>query len=77
MLPELDICDWEEVFKYATPDSVVGESVDTTPFSRDDVVQILHSEEGENDGPDWIVAGILQDGRYFVLRAGCDYTGWG
>jgi hypothetical protein len=45
-------------------------------FVREDVVEIYGIEEGENDGPTWIVYGRLSDGRYFNLAAGCDYTGW-
>ena len=56
---------WKEVFKYASG------------FSQEDVCHILASDEGHNDGPDWVMAGMLCDGRYFVIRAGCDYTGWG
>lgn len=84
MLAQLDTYDWEEAFKYASPtecrdhpQSVIGKSVNTDPFTRDDVVKIFGMVEGENDGPEWIVFGRLRDGRYFCLRAGCDYTGWG
>jgi len=41
-----------------------------------DIAELLGAEEGENDGPDWICWGRLHDGRYFVARAGCDYTGF-
>lgn len=45
-------------------------------FSRDDVKEIHGIEEGENDGPSWIIYGLLKDDRHFYLEAGCDYTGW-
>jgi len=46
-------------------------------FTRDDVVEIYGIQEGENDADPWRVYGLLKDGRYFYLEAGCDYTGWG
>lgn len=46
------------------------------PFTREDVTTILAMDEGEHDGPPWIIAGQLKDGRWFFLEAGCDYTGW-
>ena len=53
-----------------------GIEVSTAEFTRADIDTIEVYEEGENDGPDWIVLGQLKDGRWFFLRAGCDYTGW-
>ena len=49
---------------------------DLTPFTREDVVEISGISEGENDGRDWVIYGKLKDGRWFLLVAGCDYTGW-
>lgn len=46
-------------------------------FQRKDVRLIWHIEEGENDGADWLVVGRLEDGRFFALRAGCDYLAGG
>lgn len=78
MLTILEDYDWEEVFKYATPSGVLPMSIiDTSPFTREDVVYIAGIEEGENDAYDWILYGMLNDGRWFYLQAGCDYTGWG
>ncbi len=54
------------------PKALVG----LAPFQRSDVAEIRGIAEGENDGPDWLVCGKLNDGRFFMLRAGCDYTGW-
>ncbi len=53
-----------------------GDTTPTTPFGRHNVVEILASQEGDNDGPDWVAVGRLDDGRWFAVRAGCDYTGW-
>jgi len=81
--------DWRKAFEYAGPVVVseyssrdgspdvkaVGEC-DTSPFTPEDVVKVYAMSEGENDGPSWIMWGKLEDGRYFFLIAGCDYTGW-
>lgn len=32
--------------------------------------------EGERDERSWIVYGRLYDGRWFIARGSCDYTGW-
>lgn len=40
------------------------------------VTQVVHAVEGEPDETDWLAVGRWDDGRYFVLEAGCDYTGW-
>lgn len=42
----------------------------------EDVDVVLSADEGENDGPEWLLYGVAKDGRYFFLSAGCDYTGW-
>lgn len=79
---------WDEAFKFAgqdkseergkscvercTPDDPVREDY----FTTSDVAHVIAYDEGENDGPNWIIAGKLDDGRYFFLSAGCDYTGW-
>ena len=88
MLKELDNYDWGEVFKYAEPheceilhkhgpESVLGSDACVSGFSREDVVEILAIDDGDNDGPDWVGVFRLQDGRFACIRAGCDYTGWG
>lgn len=56
--------DWQEAFHYAEG------------FAIDDVAEVRNAVEGENDGDEWIVWGKLKDGRWFYLKAGCDYTGW-
>lgn len=69
--------DWEEVFKYANPTPVLGSSASADPFSRADVAEIIAAVNGDNDGPDWVGVFRLDDGRFAVVSAGCDYTGWG
>lgn len=58
--------DLQEVFKYANGD-----------FTLDDVEETLADREGENDGNSWVALVKLLDGRFGVVDAGCDYTGWG
>lgn len=53
-----------------------GADLQRGPFAREDVTEIVWIEDGENDGPDWLIGGTLQDGRWFFIAAGCDYTGW-
>ena len=78
MLPELDNYDCEEAFKYVGVPDVVppGSKVAADGFARDDVKRLFALDIGENDGPEFLAAGELNDGRYFVLDAWRDYTGW-
>lgn len=86
MLKQLEDYDWEYAFAYAgepnsygAPDIrevLPGSGVSLEPFTRAEVVEIIGQSEGENDGADWLCAGRLEDGRWFFLSAGCDYTGW-
>ena len=82
----LDGYDWDEAFAYATgiarsggsgiPMVCEGANCDNTPFNKEEVGRIFHMRTGENDGNTWILVGQLDDSRFFVLEAGCDYTGW-
>jgi len=70
-----DSYDWREAFVYA--DHIrVAYNCKPDGFSMDDVAEITAASEGENDGPSWLMCGRLNDGRWFYLSAGCDYTGW-
>ena len=64
MDPRLDDYDWCEAFKYANG------------FNREDVAEIIGMDTGEDDGADWVIACRLVDGRFAMLRAWWDYTGW-
>lgn len=46
------------------------------PHPVDQVDLVFASSEGERDEEDWLAVLRLIDGRWCVLRAGCDYTGW-
>lgn len=85
MIHQLDDYDWEQAFCYAggtdkagdaRVNPVPGSGASDAPFGREDVAIIVGLAKGENDGPNWVCAGRLADGRWFCLRAGCDYTGW-
>jgi len=55
--------DWQEAMHYAI-------------FTFNDIKKIVFAEEGDNDGPDWLLIVELRDGRFGALHAGCDYSGW-
>ena len=91
VLPSLANGDWAEAFAFAgepgaynsapanSPKAAVPrvpDVVDLKPFSRWDVKELFWSDEGENDGKNWVCYGQLKDGRFFFVSAGCDYTGW-
>ncbi len=83
----LDNYDWRETFAFAgdpeghenPPDvNIVNgdEQCSNNLFSRKDVVIIYGARAGENDEEEWLIWGRIQDGRFFYIEAGCDYTGW-
>jgi hypothetical protein len=84
MLAELDTYDWQEVFAFIESDGarqVLPDGTSSVPekalvFTRDDVVECIAMQEGENDGPSWIGVFKLANGRYAFAEGGCDYTGW-
>ncbi len=66
--------DWRSAFSEASSQhSGYG---DTEPQCLSEVAEIIAADPGENDGPEWISVTKQSDGRYLVMRAGCDYTGW-
>ena len=78
--------DWREAFGCAGSDPtsvdrdvvrVLGERGVPRPFGRSDVAFVAAVAEGQNDGPNWVCVGKLLRGEWFVVAAGCDYTGWG
>jgi hypothetical protein len=71
--------DWEAAFECAMRGvrGVLGYTGSLAHFTRYDVVAVLASAEGENDGASWIGAFLLSDGRFAFVSAWCDYTGWG
>lgn len=78
VLDILTQCDWDNVFAYANPEKALpNDDISTESFTTKDVTEIFGCDLGENNGANWVMAGLLKDGRYFFISAGCDYTGWG
>lgn len=88
MIDRLDNYDWKEAFGAAgkeegtylqdTPICVkFTEPVSTEPFDREDVEEIIAISDGERDSENWLGVFKLKDGRFAMIDAGCDYTGWG
>ncbi len=42
----------------------------------EDIIDIVAADEGIGDEKDWVAIVQLKDGRFAVMNAGCDYTGW-
>lgn len=89
IIERLDCYDWECAFEYAgeikqnhswgskaVNPCVPGYEVSLDAFTRLDVAEVIYMDEGERDGNAWVIAGRLDDGRWFLLGAWCDYTGW-
>jgi hypothetical protein len=81
--------DWRSVFSAAcghsqggcywsgTPMAVPpGSRCLEIPFNIEDVVEVIASEDGEHDGDNWLGVFRLRDGRFGMVSAGCDYSGW-
>lgn len=73
--------DWQQAFACDSGDvhhaDPTRASEPCESFVLDDVAEITHAVQGDNDGPSWVCVGRLADGRWFTLSAWCDYTGWG
>lgn len=78
---------WTEAFGYAgepgtnaeeakVKPAIPGDGISLKPFARCHVRRVIAHSEGENDERSWLCVGQLHDGRFFALKAGCDYTGW-
>lgn len=73
--------DWGEVFGdgsggNCTQDVDSLDGTDCSVCRREDVVSIIASMNGENDGDEWLGVFLLRDGRYLAASGSCDYTGW-
>lgn len=76
--------DWQAAFRVAWRDTGLGDYDpwdDPPPEKEDDpieqVARVVATANGEADGDDWLGVFEMKDGRFAVVRAGCDYTGWG
>lgn len=67
--------DWIEAFNYAG-NIRTATNCSQAGFLIDQVQFVLAADPGQNDEQSWMMAGCLQDGRWFFLDAWCDYTGW-
>lgn len=65
MVPAVHTNDWKEIFKCFDG------------ATREEVAEVLAAKEGSRGGSEWLMLGRLKDGRYFFVKASCDYTGWG
>lgn len=67
--------DWRSAFNEACG---VGFSLtdDDSSHIIDNVREVHFESDGENDSEEWLAIGKWSDGRYFVMSAWCDYTGW-
>ena len=72
----LDGYDWDHVLDYARKPDTVG-VCDNSPITRESIQAVICSDEGDNDGPNWIAVLLLTDGRWAYIYGGCDSTGWG
>lgn len=72
--------DWRCAFNEANgrwlPRPSMGYTGSLASFDIEDIDAILAMSDGERDGPAWIGAFRLKDGRFLMVRAGCDFTGW-
>ena len=73
-----DDYDWRHAFHEASTGGYGGSFDKSEPHIIDNVTEVLYSAAGENDGPEWlaVVAWSGEEGRFAVIAAGCDYTGW-
>lgn len=77
-----DDYNWKNAIEVACRDSLspaipTDKTMNCKPFTESDVAEVLHSSEGDNDGPAWVAVLRLADGRFATLESSCDYTGWG
>lgn len=73
--------DWAEVFGEGDGGNCTQdvESLDGTLTDfvlRKNILEVLASANGENDGASWICVVRLNDGRFAACEGSCDYTGW-
>lgn len=68
----LDDDDFAHVFGEATEDG----NTEELGFTTADVAELYLVEYGAPDAGEWRAIGRLNDGRYFRVSGGCDYTGW-
>lgn len=86
MLDILNDSDWEEIFENFVNTVQNGENaiheplVNIPTITREDVKKVIAISNGQNDEEDWL--GVFEvelnaNSYYLMVRAWCDYTGWG
>ena len=79
-----DDYDWREAFGQGSGGNCSpkadacppGAPVDLTPPAVEDVAEVVAAVNGENDVSHWVGLFRLKDGRFALVDAWCDYTGW-
>lgn len=56
--------------------SAMGEALSDKDYEIPEDAEVIASDEGFNEGPDWVCVVRLSDGTWIFAAAGCDYTGW-
>lgn len=69
---------WNQAMEVAssTVGAVLGYTGSVAFNGWDDIDSVIASDDGCNDGYNWIALFQLHDERYLFFSAGCDYTGW-
>jgi hypothetical protein len=75
-IEEMQVYDWREAWKYASPASNPITREVVKDITIDDVAEVLAASAGANDERPWLAVFRLKDGRHLFLSAWCDYTGW-
>jgi hypothetical protein len=52
------------------------EAMSCASLQFDDVMRVISSDEGENDGDPWVAVFLMKDGTFARISSWCDYTGW-
>lgn len=82
----IDDCDWEYIFEnFVNPptngDNPIHEPIKLDyPITRNDVTSVIAISNGQNDEDEWL--GVFEvdvncNTYFLMVRAWCDYTGWG
>lgn len=77
----VDDYNWQHIFEsgegYTRPTHVRSKVAADIAYARTDIKKVIALVDGENDGAQWLGVFEMNDGLFLVVRAGCDYTGWG
>jgi hypothetical protein len=71
--------DWKDDYDWKNAFSMAVDGIECPYDVRgpiENVRRVIACDEGENDGAEWIAVVEWSDGKFAVMAAGCDYTGW-